>query len=84
MAKSMGRANTKPTTTKKPMITSQEAADEKYLCYGCGKKQKSSEFYASTDPFNTVGIIPYCKDCLAKIARNYNSSYKEFGDVTKA
>ncbi len=84
MAKAMGRSNTKPTTTKKSMTTSQEATDEKYLCYGCGKKQKRSEFYSSTDPFNTVGIIPYCKDCLEKIARNYNNHYKEFGDVTKA
>ena len=83
MAKGMGKASTKPTTTKKAMTTSQEAADEKYLCYGCGKKQKRSEFYVSTDPFNNVGIIPYCKGCLEKIARNYNNNYKEFGDVTK-
>ena len=80
----MGRANTKPTTTKKSMTTSQEVIDEKYLCYGCGRKQKRSEFYTSTDPFNNVGIIPYCKDCLEKIARNYNNTRKEFGDVTKA
>ena len=79
----MGRSNAKPTMTKKSMTTNQEAADEKYLCYGCGKKQKRSEFYVSTDPFNTVGIIPYCKGCLEKIARNYNNNYKEFGDVTK-
>jgi hypothetical protein len=83
MAKAMGHSNTKPTTTKKSMTTSQEVVDEKYLCYGCGRKQKQSEFYTSTDPFNTVGIIPYCKDCLAKIARNYNNHYKQFGDVTK-
>ena len=83
MAKSMGRAPVKTPTTKKSMATSQEVTDEKYLCYGCGKKQKRSEFYTSTDPFNTVGIIPYCKDCLAKIARNYNINYKEYGDVTK-
>ena len=83
MAKAMGRSNTKPNTVKKSMTTNQEVVDEKYLCYGCGKKQKRSEFYVSTDPFNTVGIIPYCKDCLAKIARNYNNNYKEFGDVTK-
>lgn len=83
MPKSMGKASTKPTTTKRSMTTSQEAIDEKYLCYGCGKKQKRSEFYSSTDPFNAVGIIPYCKDCLEKIARNYNNNYKEFGDVTK-
>ena len=83
MAKAMGRSNTKSPAPKKAMSTSQEIADEKYLCYGCGRKQKTSEFYASTDPFNTVGIIPYCKDCLAKIARNYNNGYKEYGDVTK-
>jgi hypothetical protein len=84
MAKAMGRSNVKTVAPKKSMVTSEEAADEKYLCYGCGRKQKPSEFYTSTDPFNTVGIIPYCKDCLAKIARNYNSNYKEYGDVTKA
>ena len=83
MAKAMGRANTKTVAPKKSMSTSEEVVDEKYLCYGCGKKQKRSEFYSSTDPFNTVGIIPYCKDCLEKIARNYNNYYKEFGDVTK-
>ena len=83
MAKAMGRANVKSIVPKKSMATSEEVADEKYLCYGCGKKQRRSEFYTSTDPFNTVGIIPYCKDCLEKIARNYNNNYKEFGDVTK-
>ena len=79
----MGRANTKPTTTKKPMTTSQEAINEKYLCYCCGNKKARSNFYTSTDPFNSVGVIPYCKDCLERIARNYNNHYKEFGDVTK-
>ena len=84
MAKAMGKSSTKASTIKKSMTTTQEAIDEKYLCYGCGKKQKRSEFYSSTDPFNTVGIIPYCKNCLEKIARNYNNNYKQFGDVTKA
>ena len=84
MAKAMGRTNVKTVAPKKSMTTSEEAVDDKYLCYGCGRRQKRSEFYSSTDPFNTVGIIPYCKDCLEKIARNYNNNYKEFGDVTKA
>jgi regulator of replication initiation timing len=83
MPRAMGKSSTQSIAPKKSMATSQEVADEKYLCYGCGKKQKRSEFYSSTDPFNTVGIIPYCKDCLEKIARNYNPRYKEFGDVTK-
>ena len=84
MAKAMGRSNTNPTTTKKSMITSQEATNKKFLCYCCGNEMVRSKFYVSTDPFNSVGVTPYCKDCLEKIARNYNNNYKEFGDVTKA
>ena len=80
----MGRSNTNPTTTKKSMITSQEATNKKFLCYCCGNEMVRSKFYVSTDPFNSVGVTPYCKDCLEKIARNYNNNYKEFGDVTKA
>ena len=83
MPKAMGRANTKPATSKKSMATKQEVEDEKYLCYCCGNKKVRSNFYTSTDPFNSVGVTPYCKDCLEKIARNYNNNYKEFGDVTK-
>lgn len=78
MAKAMGKA-----PTKKSMSTTKEIADEKYLCYCCGNKKSRSSFYVSTDPFNSVGIIPYCKDCLEKIARNYNNTRKDFGDVTK-
>ena len=71
-------------TKKKPMTTTKEAVLEKFLCYCCGSEKKRSDFYKSSDPFNSVGVIPYCKDCLAKIARNYNENYKQFGDVTKA
>jgi hypothetical protein len=84
MPKAMGKANTKSTAPKKSMTTKQEAEDNKYLCYCCGNKKTRSNFYTSTDPFNSVGVTPYCKDCLEKIARNYNNNYKEFGDVTKA
>lgn len=84
MPKAMGRANTKSVAPKKPMTTSQEAADKKFLCYCCGNEMARSKFYVSSDPFNSVGVTPYCKDCLEKIARNYNNNYKEFGDVTKA
>jgi hypothetical protein len=69
---------------KKPMTTAKEASTEKFLCYCCGSEKKRSDFYISTDPFNSVGVTPYCKECLEKIARNYNDNYKEFGDVTKA
>lgn len=56
---------------------------EEFLCYYCGNKKVRSKFYASTDPFNTVGVIPFCKECIEKIARNYNKTSKQFGDVTK-
>lgn len=76
MAKSMGPG--KKTTTSKF-----KELEDKYLCYYCGEKKRRSEFYVSTDPFNAVGIIPYCKKCVEKIARNYNENYKQFGEVTK-
>ena len=77
MAKSMGRAPTKTPTIKKSMATSQEATNKKFLCYCCGNEKVRSSFYMSTDPFNSVQLVPYCKDCLEKIARNYNNNYKE-------
>ena len=83
MAKAMGKANTKPAITKKTMTTTDEAERKNFLCYCCGKEMVRSKFYTSADPFNSVGVIPYCKECLEKIARNYNNNYKEFGDVTK-
>ena len=70
-------------TKKKSMTTTQEAMTEKFLCYCCGNEKKRSEFYKSSDPFNSVGVIPYCKACLENIARNYNNHYRQFGDVTK-
>lgn len=83
MAKAMGRANVKTIAPKKSMATSEEGTDKKFLCYCCGNDMVRSKFYVSSDPFNSVGVTPYCKDCLEKIARNYNNNYKEFGDVTK-
>lgn len=71
-------------TKKKPMTTTKEAVLDKFLCYCCGSEKKRSDFYKSSDSFNSVGVIPYCKSCLENIARNYNQNYKQFGDVTKA
>ena len=77
-----GRAMGGP-VKKKAMVTKEEAVKEKFLCYCCGGEKKRSEFYKSSDPFNSVGVTPYCKNCLERIARNYNSTTKQFGDVTK-
>lgn len=77
-----GRAMGGP-VKKKAMSTKEEAVAEKFLCYCCGSEKKRSDFYKSSDPFNSVGVTPYCKSCLERIARNYNSNTKQFGDVTK-
>ena len=82
MAKAMGKSASK----KSMATTTQKAAEEKeeYLCYCCGEKKKKTSFYISTDPFNGVGINPFCKLCVEKIARNYNNQRGQYGEVTKA
>ena len=82
--KPMGKATAKVASSKKSMSTTEEAERKNFLCYCCGNEMPRSKFYISTDPFNSVNVIPYCKSCLERIARNYNSSRKEFGEVTKA
>ena len=81
MAKAMGKA-----MAKKPMATAaQKAVEEKeeYLCYCCSEKKKKTSFYTTTDPFNGVGVNPFCKNCIEKIARNYNDRTGQYGEVTK-
>lgn len=80
MPKAMGKSIKKSMTT-----TSQKAIEDKeeYLCYCCGEKKKKSLFYTSSDPFNGVGINPFCKLCIEKIARNYNDKSGQYGEVTK-
>jgi hypothetical protein len=64
----------------------QKEAEEKeeYLCYCCGEKKKKTSFYTTTDPFNGVGVNPFCKLCIEKIARNYNTQRAQYGEVTKS
>ena len=76
-----GRAMGGP-VKKKAMTTKEEAVTEKFLCYCCGSEKKRSEFYKSSVPFNSVGVTPFCKNCLDRIVRNYNSTTKEVGEVT--
>lgn len=81
MAKAMGRAPSKKSMT----TTAQNAEDEKveYLCYCCGELKKKNSFYTTTDPFNSIGVNPFCKSCIEKIARNYNAKTGMYGEVTK-
>lgn len=75
MARPAGR---KTTTTKKTA-----ADDKKYLCPYCMKEKKKSEFYKCTDPRVLTGITSMCKDCVRKIALNWDENRQEFGACTK-
>lgn len=71
-------AGRKTTSTKKSA-----ADDRKYLCPYCNKEKKKSEFYVSTDPKVLTGITSMCKDCVRKIALNWDDNRQEFGTCTK-
>ena len=80
--KAMGKS-----TAKKSMTTTAKQEEEErveYLCYCCGETKKKTSFYTSTDPFNGVGVNPFCKLCIEKLARNYNPRTGVYGEVTKA
>ena len=69
---------------KKAPAKKKTAADEKkYLCPYCMKEKKKSEFYMSTDPRVLTGITSMCKDCVRKIALNWDENRGEFGLCTK-
>lgn len=74
MARSAGK---KTTSTKKPID------EQKYLCPHCLKEKKKSEFYMSTDPRVLTGITSICKDCVRKIALNWDDNKQMFGACTK-
>lgn len=59
------------------------ADDKKYLCPYCMKEKKKTEFYVSTDPRVLTGITSMCKDCVRKIALNWDDNRNEFGMCTK-
>lgn len=68
----------------KKVVTKKTAADEKkYLCPYCMKEKKKTEFYMSTDPRVMTGITSMCKDCVRKIALNWDDNRSEYGMCTK-
>lgn len=75
MARSAGK---KTTSIKKTVVD-----EPKYLCPHCLNEKKKSEFYASTDPRVLTGITSICKDCVRKIALNWDDNRQEFGVCTK-
>ena len=76
MARAAGR---KTTSTKK----NTSADDKKYLCPYCLKEKKKGEFYVCTDPKVLTGITSMCKDCVKKIALNWDENRQEYGACTK-
>ena len=58
-------------------------SEECFICPHCGKSKKRGDFYSSTDPAVVIGIAFPCKDCSAKIARNYNPRSGIYGDCTE-
>ena len=75
MARTAGR---KPAASKK---TAED--DKKYLCPYCMTEKKKSEFYMSTDPRVMTGITSMCKECVRKIALNWDENRMEYGMCTK-
>lgn len=59
------------------------ADDKKYLCHYCLKEKKRTEFYVSTNPLVISGITFVCKDCVRKIALDWDDNRNEFGACTK-
>lgn len=57
--------------------------DKKYLCPHCLKEKKKSGFYVSTDPRVLTGITSVCKECIQKIAFNWDENRQQFGTPTK-
>lgn len=72
-ARSAGKKSPPKKTTEK--IT--------YLCPYCGKTKKEDDFYVSTDPRVITGRTSMCKDCVQKIAFNWDENRQEMGTPTK-
>ena len=72
------RSAGKKTTSKKGTD-----ADKKYLCPYCLKEKKKSEFYVSSDPMVLTGITTMCKECVRKLALNWDDNRMEFGICNK-
>jgi hypothetical protein len=74
MARSAGK---KTTSTKKTV------EKKTYLCPYCGQTKKEDEFYVSTDPRVITGRTSMCKECVQKIAFNWDENRQEMGTPTK-
>ena len=74
----MARSAGKKTTSNKNTVEKKT-----YLCPYCGKTKKEDDFYVSTDPRVITGRTSMCKDCVQKIAFNWDENRQEMGTPTK-
>ena len=74
----MARSAGKKTTSNKNTVEKKT-----YLCPYCGKTKKEDDFYVSTDPRVITGRTSMCRDCVQKIAFNWDENRQEMGTPTK-
>ena len=74
----MARSAGKKTTSNKNTVEKKT-----YLCPYCGKTKNEDNFYVSTDPRVLTGRTSMCKDCVQKIAFNWDENRQEMGTPTK-
>lgn len=68
---------------KKTTSTKNKVEKKIYLCPYCGKEKKEDDFYVATDPRIVTGRTPMCKECVQKIAFNWDEYRQEMGTPTK-
>ena len=68
---------------RKPAVKKTAADDKLYLCPYCMKEKKKKDFYVCTDPRVLTGITSMCKDCVKKIALDWDDNRQEYGLCTK-
>lgn len=56
---------------------------EKYTCFHCGKEFVETNFYNSSSEFyDSIGRIPYCKQCIENFYQQYYDKYTNEGCLT--
>ena len=68
---------------RKPAVKKTAADDRLYLCPYCMKEKKKKDFYVCTDPRVLTGITSMCKDCVKKIALDWDDNRQQYGLCTK-
>lgn len=77
-ARSAGRPS-----TRKKNTSAKSLDDKKYLCPYCLQEKKKADFYVCTDSRVLTGITSMCRECVRKIALNWDENRQEFGACTK-